>query len=262
MEKENFIKDSKVAIKGTLNGIIGSFVYEIILSFFVLIVVSNIVSSNNVIVSDEQLNLLVNDVYLKYPIDIVVSCVASIITVIVFAYLLGFKKIKEIFTKAFNSKTLKWGLVIGISLISVSIIYNSSIMNIFDLESTGNENQNNVINMIGTSSIFGFLSVAILAPVVEELTFRYCVFGGLYTKSKKFAYIVSAFVFMGMHAIASLIGAGGFNMDFLKELIYLPPYLIAGLLLCYAYDKTDNLGSSMIAHALNNLVSFLSIVLL
>lgn len=262
MEKENFIKDSKVAIKGTVNGIIGSFIYEIILSFFVLIIVNNIVSSNNAIVSDEQLNLLVNDAYLKYPIDIIVSCIASLITLIVFAYLLGFNKIKDIFKKAFNSTTLKWGFVIGISLISVSIIYNASIMNIFKLESTGNENQNNVINMIGTSSMFGFLSVVVLAPIVEELTFRYCMFGGLYTKNKKFAYMISAFIFMFMHAIASLIAAKGFNMDFLKELIYLPPYLIAGLLLCYAYDKTDNLGSSMIAHALNNLVSFLCIVLL
>ena len=262
MEKENFIKDSKLAIKGIANGILGSFVYELIIYFFVLIVVTNVVSSNNVIASDEQLNLLVEGVYSKYPLDIIVSCLSSVVVFLVFVYLLGFNKIKEIFKKAFNKKTLKWGLIIGISLVAISIIYNSIIIGLFDLQGTGNENQNNVVNMIGTSAILGCLSVVVLAPIVEELTFRYCMFGGLYSKNKKFAYMVSAFVFMLMHAIASFLGAEGFNLEFLKELLYLPPYLISGLLLCYAYDKSDNLGSSIIAHAFNNLVSFLSIVLL
>ena len=67
---------------------------------------------------------------------------------------------------------------------------------------------------------------------------------------------------MLMHSVASFVSVGEFNREFLIELIYLPPYLISGILLCYAYDKTDNLGSSMIAHSLNNLVSFLGIVLL
>lgn len=262
MEKENFIKDSKMAIKGVINGIIGSFVYEIILALLVLIVVTNVVNSTNTIVDQDQLNVLVGEVYNKYPLDIMVSCVSSIVVLGVFVYVLGFNKIKEIFKKAFNKKTLKWGLAIGVSLISVSIIYNSIIIELFNLETVGNENQNNVINLIGSSSILGFLSVVVLAPIVEELTFRYCMFGGLYTKNKKVAYIVSASIFMFMHAIASLLGAKGLNLAFLQELLYLPPYLISGLLLCYAYDKTDNLGSSIIAHALNNLVSFLSIVLL
>lgn len=262
MERENFIKDSRLAMKGIVNGILGSFVYELILYSLVLMIVTNIVSSNNVIVSEEQLNLLVNDVYDQYPLGIIVSCLTSVVTFGVFVYLLGFNKIKEILKKAFNKRTLKWGLIIGVSLIAVSIIYNSIIVSIFDLDSAGNENQNSVVKMIGTSAILGCLSVVVLAPIVEELTFRYCIFGGLYIKNKKFAYIVSAAVFMFMHSIASLLGARGFNLAFLQELLYLPPYLIAGLLLCYAYDKTDNLGSSMIAHALNNLVSFLSIVLL
>lgn len=262
MQKENFIKDSRLAMKGMINGIIGSFVYELVIYFFVLLVVTNIVRSNNVIVSEEQLNLLVNDVYAQYPLGIIVSCLSSLVVFGVFIYLLSFNKIKEIFKKAFNKNTIKWGMIIGVCLIGVSIIYNSIIVSIFDLDSAGNENQNSVINMIGTSNLLGFLSVVVLAPIVEELTFRYCMFGGLYTKNKKFAYIVSAAVFMFMHSIASLLGAGGFNLAFLQELLYLPPYLIAGLLLCYAYDKTDNLGSSMIAHAFNNLVSFLSIVLL
>ena len=105
MEKENFIKDSKLAIKGIANGILGSFVYELIIYFFVLIVVTNVVSSNNVIASEEQLNLLVEGVYSKYPLDIIVSCLSSVVVFLVFVYLLGFNKIKEIFKNAFNKKT-------------------------------------------------------------------------------------------------------------------------------------------------------------
>ena len=172
------------------------------------------------------------------------------------------ERAKNIFKKMFSVGTFKLGAVIAVSLIMFSITYNIIISNILDLESAGNANQDNVISLILSQPILGFLSVVVLAPIVEELTFRYCVFGGLYNKSKKVAYIVSSVVFMAMHSIASFISIGAINKELLMELVFLPPYLISGVLLCYAYDKTDNLGTSMIAHSLNNLVSFLSIVLL
>ena len=87
-------------------------------------------------------------------------------------------------------------------------------------------------------------------------------FGGLCKYKKIVAYVVTAFVFMAMHGISSYGQAGGFNKEFLIELVYLPPYLFSGLALAYVYDKTNNIGSSTLAHIINNLISFLAIVCL
>ena len=38
-EKEGFVKDSKVAVKGVLNGIFGSIVYEVIIMFIISLIV-------------------------------------------------------------------------------------------------------------------------------------------------------------------------------------------------------------------------------
>ena len=262
MEKEGFIKDSKLALKGVLNGVFGSFVYELIIMFLVSFIISYTVTSNNPDASSLQLETLINDAYASFPFSILISCLSNLVVLGVFVYILKFERIKEILKKAFNKNTLKWGILIGVSAMLVSMVYNGIVVSVFDLDSVGNANQNNVIDLILSQPILGFLSVVILAPLVEELTFRYCLFGGLYEKNKKIAYIVSGLVFMLMHSVASFVSVGEFNREFLIELIYLPPYLISGILLCYAYDKTDNLGSSMIAHSLNNLVSFLGIVLL
>ena len=45
------------------------------------------------------------------------------------------------------------------------------------------------------------------------------------------------------------------NVDIVRELLLLPPYMFSGIILAYAYDKTDNLSTSTAIHALNNLIS-------
>lgn len=262
MEKESFIKDSKMAIKGAINGIVGSSLYEIIIFYIIAFIINGFVSANNAGADAETLAELVDKAYASFPYTILISCLASLVTFGVFIYIIKWENIKRIFKKMFSNNTIKWGSIIALGAITVSIMYNFIVSSLFDLQDIGNANQDNVISLIMSQPVLGFLSVVILAPIVEELTFRYCVFGGLYNKSKKVAYIVSSVIFMVMHSIASFMKIGAFNNELLMEFIFLPPYLISGILLCYAYDKTDNLGSSIIAHSLNNLVSFLSIVLL
>lgn len=262
MEKEGFINDSKLAVKGSLNGILGTFAYELIVSLIISFIVTYAVSVNNPGLGSEQLEGLVNDAYSSFPFAIVISCLANIIALIVFVKIISLNKFKEIMKKAFNKKTVKYGCIVAFVLMGFSIVYNSLIVTIFNLSEAGNANQGNVIDLIISQPLLGFLSVVVLAPIVEEFTFRYCVFGGLYSKNKKLAYVVSGVVFMFMHSIASFTSASGFNKEFLIELAYLPPYLFSGLALCYAYEKNNNIGASVVAHALNNLISFLSIVCL
>jgi len=171
----------------------------------------------------------------------------------------NYQQLDEICKKAINSTTLKYGGIGVLCIIGFSIVYNSSIISIFNLGDSGNANQEGVVELIKSNAFLGFLSVVILAPIVEELTYRYCIFGATCKKKKWIGYLISSIVFMAMHSLSSFLSYG-FSKQLLTEMLYLPPYLFSGLALCYLYDKTDNLGSSFIAHLLNNLISFLAIV--
>ena len=262
MGKEGFINDSKMAFKGTLNGILGAFIYELIISFIVSFVVTYIVTINNPSLESAGLEKLIADTYSSFPFAMLISLLGSVTTLIMFVVIFKPNRFKEICLKAINNKTLKYGAIGALCIIGFSIVYNSALVSILRLDSAGNANQENVVSLIMSQPILGFLSVVLLAPAVEEFTFRYSLFGGVYKKSKKLAYFASGLIFMLMHSISSFSAASGFNKDFLIELLYLPPYLFSGLALCYVYDKTNNVGASFVAHLLNNLISFLSIIMI
>ena len=93
-----------------------------------------------------------------------------------------------------------------------------------------------------------------MAPILEEVTYRYFLFGGMAKYDRKWAIIVSGFIFMSVHAVASFVN----DVDnIVRELLLLPPYMFSGMVLAYAYDKSENLATSSIIHSLNNLISFI-----
>lgn len=262
MEKENLVKNSSIAVKGVLNGIIGATIYSLILSAFVTIVLTTSIVSKNPDASEEIVKAIFNEKYAAFPYSLIISIISSFITLVIFAFIIGKEQLKIIFKNIFTSKVLKYGIITGLCIIAASVIYNSSITVIFKLDGGGNANQEGVTSLIKESPILGFISIVLLAPIVEEMTYRYCLFGGISKKKKWLGYLVSGLLFMAMHAVSSFSEAGGFNKEFAMELIYLPPYLFSGLALCYAYDKSECLGSGICAHAFNNLVSFMMVVLL
>lgn len=259
-EKEGFVKDSKIAFKGVLNGLFGSLIYEIIITLFISFFVTFKVSSQNPGVLSEELDLLLEQEYAAFPYSILISCLSSLAAFLVFVLIIKWDVIKDLFKKALNLKTLKYGVICALCIMGFSIIYNNLAVIIFGLSDGGNANQEVVTNLIKSNVLLGFMSVVVLAPLVEELTYRYCMFGEVSKYKKWLGYLVSGGIFMLMHGVASFNEAGGFNLAFVKELIYLPPYLFSGLALCYVYDKTENVGTSVLAHFLNNFVSFLLVV--
>lgn len=260
-EKKSFVENSQVAIKGTINGIIGNIVYELILTLFLFVIISVFVAMNHQGATAEELNELTIDIFNSHSLGMILSCLTSVVMIVGFVYLLKWEKIKQLIKNSWNSKTLKYGFIGFLCIIGFSIIYNNAISYIFNLGDTGNSNQENVIIMIKRNIFLGFLAVVLLAPIVEELTYRYCLFGGIYKKNKKLAYFIASFVFMFMHSVSSFL-TYGFTKELLTEFLYLPPYLFSGVALCYVYDKSDSLGSSALAHILNNFISFLVVVLL
>lgn len=259
-EKKNFVKDSKIALSGSLLGIIGSSIIQIIITYVFTFLLTFIVASKLGSQDISQVENSVLDITSSMQYLAIILLVSNIITFIMFCVILKKDVIKNYF-KGFNKEALIKGVITAFIIMGVSIVYNLIILNLFNLDGNGNANQESVIGLVSETPLLAFLSIVVLGPIIEEFTYRYCLFGGLYEKNKKLAYLVSATIFMAMHFVSSLTEAGGFNMAFVNELIYLPPYLFSGLALCYIYDKTDNLASSSVAHIVNNLVSFLSIVL-
>ena len=219
-EREGFVENSKVAFKGIANGIFGSFVYELIISVIVTIMITTNVTNRNPGATEEELNTLVNMAFDSFPFSLIISCLSSLAVLVVFIVIIKFSKFKELCKKAISFKSLKYGFICGLCIMGFSILYNSSIITIFNLEDAGNANQEGVIVLIKENVILGFLSVVVLAPLVEELTYRYCLFGEMAKKKKWVGYLISGIVFMLMHSVSSFISYG-----FSKELLIGPEIL-------------------------------------
>lgn len=90
--------------------------------------------------------------------------------------------------------------------------------------------------------VFGFLTTAILAPVIEELFFRHYLIG-----------IVLRNTWLGVVASALVFGLGhtsGLNLQ-------LVPYFLLGLLLASLYKVTRSIALVVLIHIVNNLLSYL-----
>lgn len=163
-------------------------------------------------------------------------------------------KIKDYFSNfsKYLKLTLKyWGLgllvMIGSNLI-LSFIFSGNI--------AANEELNR--EFVLGNPIFGFVSIAILAPFVEEIIFRYGV--RKFTGKSKYFPLVSAIAFGIPHIIAGINPPFGFS-DVL-QFLYVIPYGALGYAFAYIYNETDNIFTSMTAHALHNFMCFIVIVTL
>jgi membrane protease YdiL (CAAX protease family) len=102
-----------------------------------------------------------------------------------------------------------------------------------------------------------FVGAAVLAPVGEEVLFRGYVFNAI-RRTFQFrawglpaAYLVSALLFMAAHALAATQGLIG---------LLIPTFLM-GLLLAWGMHRTGSLIPGIIAHALNNSVGLITLIL-
>ncbi|OUM57324.1 hypothetical protein PIROE2DRAFT_65073 [Piromyces sp. E2] len=111
------------------------------------------------------------------------------------------------------------------------------------------------------------ISACIYAPIFEEFIFRSIIFkiinyGGkrVQEKNKFFgitiralAFIISSFLFAFAHF--------GYNFKTLRnEFKSFPSYFSTGLFLAYAYNRDNYLLASILAHALNNIIAVILIL--
>ncbi len=145
-----------------------------------------------------------------------------------------FQKFKGNFKENFDAGLRYW--LMGLTIM---VVTNVLISMFTPLQNSSNEMT--VQALIATSPILMLLTAGVLAPIVEELTFRKAM-RGIFTNKWVF-FIVSSFVFGLMHVI------GSSNW---YEYFYIISYGGLGFSFAYAYDKTDTIFTPITIHMLHN----------
>ncbi len=102
----------------------------------------------------------------------------------------------------------------------------------------------------GADPYLGVISIALIAPVVEEIIFRGFIYGGLRRRlGVPVALVLSSAVFALAHSFS--VGS--------SILLLGPSLFIAGLALALVYERSRSLMPGMVLHASFNLIAVLAI---
>lgn len=110
-------------------------------------------------------------------------------------------------------------------------------------------NQQSLDKLTQSVPLLSLISIIILAPICEELIFRGFIFTSIAHKHKKLAYIISAGLFGILHVLPAIMAGN------ISEIYLSLPYIFTGLALCFAYDRTNNLFTSIGVHMTINTIA-------
>lgn len=155
-----------------------------------------------------------------------------------------FKNIKGNLYSMIDTGIKCWFVGLAIMMIS-NIIINI----LFPIAQANNEQ--GVQEYIKASGMLSIIAVGVLAPIIEELTFRKA-FKDVF--KNKWAFILcSGLIFGALHVVLSLTSWW--------DLFYIIPYSSLGVAFGYAYYKTDNIYTSIMMHMFHNTVfTILSVI--
>lgn len=163
----------------------------------------------------------------------------------------GWKEIARSFKKPSAVGIAFLGLL---TMLAINFVYSYIITLIFmgaGIELPGVNTNESTLRTIGGVNLPLFIVViGILGPFIEELTYRAGLFSFLSRINRWIAYVVSGLVFGLIH----------FSWDFssseaiIRELINLPTYVGAGLIMAFVYEK-GGFAASFMMHSMNNIYS-------
>lgn len=143
-------------------------------------------------------------------------------------------------------KSFKVKYVIMAALTAIFLAIASTFISaLFEMLNIPMENQSMVVDAMKKMPVATSIVLIVLAPIVEEFVFRYSIF--TFTKNPRNAIFVSSILFAVIHGIgiATLL------------------YFFMGACLGLLYYKTNkNIGASTLAHAINNALSVISMLLI
>lgn len=245
---------------------IGAVIIQVIVSFIVLILNGWI--DGELIEGSVQYEKYMNDTLAWSNLLIYLATCAIVLP-------FTFKLFKNDFNQFKKSpgNTFKWfgfGMIIMYVGIYASTFIIEIISFIFDLDSGDSANQEAIIQLMSSSGINFFIMTimtVILAPILEEIIFRRCLFG-IFKNRTITTVILSAVIFAGIHTVptclsmipALITGEETFD-NFFLEFIYILNYLGQGFALSIVYHKTrGNLIPCIMIHFANNLMATISII--
>lgn len=104
-------------------------------------------------------------------------------------------------------------------------------------------NENAVRELFSTSPLYIYISAVIIAPLLEELIFRFCI-RDIFPHSNILFILASGLIFGGCHVYG--------NVTNWVDMLYIIPYSSLGFAFAYIYTKTDNIFSTIGAHFIHN----------
>lgn len=210
---------------------------SIISSIFGIMILVEVASINQ----DVLMNI--SDIWIGFTLFLLI-----LIITLIFGRV-NIKLIKERYSDFKNNVNIKE----IISLVATQLLLSLGLSNL----STGIIaiiDKDKVLNMINDTSmlptnnvelILCFISIVILAPVLEEITFRKVLFIRL---SRKLGFVISA-------VISSLIfGIGHGSLGILGAIAF-------GIGCCILYRKYNNIAASITVHMVNNLISGIIVII-
>lgn len=158
------------------------------------------------------------------------------------------EKLKDYFKNFTNyfGKSLKyWGIGLLVMIVT-NLILNYLV---FPGQIATNEEVNRTY--LEMNKIIGFIQIVFMAPLVEEMIFRFSI--RKITDHKKWFPIISALVFGLPHALTGITTP--------LELLYTIPYGALGYAFAALYNDTDNIWTNISMHMLHNAVVYIIIIL-
>ena len=113
-----------------------------------------------------------------------------------------------------------------------------------------NLNDTTISAQINDAPRVTMLIVILLAPFVEEVLFRGLVFGGLKSRSRVMAYLISCLLFAALHVWQFAV----VQQD-ITYFVLMVQYLVPGLVLAWAYDHSGTVWAPFLIHAAANALS-------
>lgn len=193
------------------------------------------------------LGINLNGMDIIYKTTILTIYEASILFIVIYAYKDELKQAISKFKLSYIKEYIKyWILILVLMLIS------NNIVSMFTTAEVAT-NQEIIIETLKKAPIYILITTILIAPLLEELIFRFCI-KKIIPKPSIIYILVSGLLFGSMHVVLTL--------EHISDLLFIIPYSIPGIIFAYLYNKTDNILIPASLHFIHNGVLMLLEVIL
>ncbi|MFV0499052.1 MAG: lysostaphin resistance A-like protein [Bacilli bacterium] len=234
--------------------------FNVVLYFFNNIFVLGILTTIFIINSDIDINNISNEkaTNIVFSDMMVIMFITTLITLILLV-IININELKQqLLLNIKNKYTYFYPILLIIVYFVIMAIF-TFIVEIINPNLSEPENNQSIINMFNSGNTFVFIiNVVFIAPIVEELIFRYSIVNIFHINNKIFSwvpYMISAIIFAFIHEV-------GFITNFtLDNLLQFLTYFIPALILSFGYMFTKrNIVSMFLLHIFINSMATLAIV--